>query len=154
MMKNILWINISLLFVVIAFPFKGQAFTGKQYVETCQELKADINSQSISSAVCISYMMGVLNTRTEIVTIISGSVKMIETGFQKERDSEKNNFMRGKAEGLKGLKSGYCVNENLFTIHQAVLIALKYLKKNPAELSYSAVGSILTSLSQKFPCSE
>ncbi len=152
-MNNVIRTTVVLIFMVVIFPVSGLTFTGKEYTRVCQELKTDINSESRSSEICASYTLGVLNTRQEVVSMMYEVAKNLVPALEKEENNLKKEFIKGQLEGFAGVMRLYCINDKTFTIPQAVLVALKYLQENPAELPYSATGSILTSLGIKFPCS-
>jgi hypothetical protein len=151
-MNRKLLISVTLL-VFSAFAVEGHSFTGKQYAETCQELRTNINSQSLQSAICLTFMMGVIGANYDSHQTVSELIKVYENALRRGKVRQNREFTRGQIAAFENIKKIHCIRGEGLSPQQGVLITLEYLRKNPAELKYQAVGSILTSLHKALPCS-
>ena len=141
-----------ILVMFFSFVSEGHAFSGKEYAETCQELRTNTNSKSPQSIICLSFMMGVIGASYDSYQTLSQLITIHENALRKGKVRQNEiEFARGRINALKGMKKLNCISKRL-TPQQAVMITLEYLRKNPKELKYQVAGSILTSLGKEFPC--
>ena len=151
MNKKLLTNIIFLIFFL--FASEGHAFSGKDFAETCRDLRTNINSQSTQSAICLSFMMGVMGANYDSHHTVSEVIKIYKNDLRRGKLRNNIEFTRGQIAAFENIEKAHCIRGEGLSHQQAVLITLDFLEKNPAELKYQAVGSILMSLHKALPCS-